>query len=123
MGGKPMPKILVVDDEGAILDLILAVLEDDGYATIGARGGAQALALLATERPDLVLMDIMMPGMDGREVFRRMRDGPDAVATPVVMMSAAYARERVPVGVAAFLTKPFDIDHLLATVARTLRSP
>jgi CheY-like chemotaxis protein len=113
-------KILVVDDEPAIRDLIVAVLEDEGYEVLGANSGPKALELLPVERPDLVLLDIMMPEMDGREAFRRMREQRAAESVPVVMMSAAFAADRVPAEVAAFLPKPFDLDHLLATVERVL---
>ena len=113
-------KILVVDDEPAIRELIVAVLEDEGYEAIGAGSGSRALELLPDERPDLVLMDIMMPEMDGREALRRMRERPDLASIPVVMMSAAFAPDRVGQRVAAFLPKPFDLDHLLETVARIL---
>ena len=114
--------VLVVDDEPAIRDLILAVLEDEGYRAIGAGSGRRALELLAAEQPDLVLMDIMMPEMDGREALRRMRDGPDTADVPVVMMSAAHNPERIGHPISAFLSKPFDLDVLIETVARVLQN-
>jgi two-component system response regulator MprA len=113
-------KVLVVDDEPAIRDLILAVLEDEGYLAVGASSAIHALEVIAKEQPDLVLMDIMMPEMDGREAFRRMRERPDLAAIPVVMMSAAYAADRVPDNVAGFLSKPFELDHLLDTISALL---
>lgn len=113
-------KILVVDDEPAIRELIVAVLEDEGYNAIGAGSGLRALELMPDERPDLVLMDIMMPEMDGREALRRMRDRPDLAAIPVVMMSAAFAPNRIGQRVSGFLPKPFDLNHLLTTVAQIL---
>jgi CheY-like chemotaxis protein len=115
------PKILVVDDEPAIRDLLVAVLEDEGYRTVAASSAPRALELLSAEQPNLVLMDIMMPEMDGREAFRRMEEQPELARIPVVMMSAAYAADRVPGRVAAFLPKPFDLEQLLATIARVLR--
>ena len=113
-------KIMVVDDEPAIRDLIVAVLEDEGYEVVVAISGRRAIELLPQERPDLVLMDIMMPEMDGREAFRRIRELPDLAHTPVVMMSAATAPDRLAPRVSAFLAKPFDLDHLLETIARVL---
>jgi CheY-like chemotaxis protein len=115
-------KILVVDDEPAIRELIVAVLEDEGYDAISAGSGSRALELMPAERPDLVLMDIMMPEMDGREALRRMRDRPDLATIPVVMMSAAFTPNRIGQHVSGFLPKPFDLDHLLATVAQILDS-
>ena len=113
-------KIMVVDDEPAIRDLIVAVLEDEGYEVVAATNGRRALDLLPSERPDLVIMDIMMPEMDGREAFRRLRELPDHADIPVVMMSAATSPDRLTPRVAAFLPKPFDLDHLLDTIARVL---
>jgi CheY-like chemotaxis protein len=113
-------KILVVDDEPAIRELIVAVLEDEGYVAIGAHSGSKALELVVNEQPDLVLLDIMMPEMDGREAYRRIRLLPDAGRVPVVMMSAAYSADRTPQGVAGFLPKPFDLEHLLALIASAL---
>ncbi len=115
-----LPKIMVVDDEPAIRELIVAVLEDEGYEAIGAGSGTRALELMPHERPDLVLMDIMMPEMDGREALRRMRQQPDLACIPVVMMSAAFAPDRVGHRISAFLSKPFDLDHLLATIEQVL---
>jgi CheY-like chemotaxis protein len=80
------------------------------------------LELLPVEQPDLVLLDIMMPEMDGREAYRRMRELPDVSGTPVVMMSAAYAKDRAPHGIAGFLPKPFDLEHLLAMIAQALET-
>jgi len=112
--------VLVVDDEPAIRDLIVAVLEDEGYRAIGAGSGSRALELLPIERPDLVLMDIMMPEMDGRELLRRMRQRPDLDRIPVVMMSAAYSPDRIDHAIAGFLPKPFDLDRLLDTIAEAI---
>ncbi|MDP9354085.1 MAG: response regulator, partial [Chloroflexota bacterium] len=102
-------KILVVDDEPTIRDVVVALLEDEGYAVVAAHTGLRALELLPLERPDLVIMDVMMPGLDGREVFRRMRESRNGHAPPVVMMSAAVDRDLIDPSVAAFLPKPFDL--------------
>lgn len=115
--------VLVVDDEPAIRDLIVAVLEDEGYRALGAGSGRLALELLPVERPDLVLMDVMMPEMDGREALRRMRAAPGLDQIPVVLMSAAFAPDRVGLCIAAFLPKPFDLDELLDTIADALQHP
>ena len=113
-------KILVVDDEPAIRDLIVAVLEDEGYAVVAATNGRRALDLLPAERPDLVIMDIMMPEMDGREAYRRLRELPELAHVPVVMMSAASSPDQLSPRVAAFLAKPFDLDDLLETIVDVL---
>ena len=84
-----MTKILVVDDEPAILDMILAILREEGYTALAAESGPRALDLLPREQPDVLLLDLMMPGMDGREVCRRMRALPDLDNTRIVLISAA----------------------------------
>ena len=113
-------KIMVVDDEPAIRDLIVAVLEDEGYAVVAATSGRRALELIESERPDLVIMDIMMPEMDGREAYRRLRELPELAHVPVVMMSAASSPDQLSPRVAAFLAKPFDLDDLLETIVDVL---
>ena len=115
--------ILVVDDESAIRDLIVAVLEDEGYRAIGAGSGRRALELIAVEAPDLVLMDIMMPEMDGQEALRRLRQLERSAPLPVILMSAAFTADRLDQQIAAFLPKPFDLDLLLEIVARALLWP
>lgn len=119
---SPTGTVLVVDDEPSIRDLIVAVLQDEGYRAIGAGSGSRALELLPIERPDLIVMDIMMPEMDGREALRRIRTTPNLRHIPVVMMSAAYVPEQIGEEIAAFLPKPFDLDHLLDTIANVLGS-
>ncbi len=118
---RPAKKILVVDDEPTIRDVVAALLEDEGYAVVVAYTGLRALELLPLERPDLVIMDVMMPGLDGREVFRRMRESRNGHAPPVVMMSAAVERDLLDPNVAAFLPKPFDLTDLLDTIERVLK--
>lgn len=113
-------KILVVDDEVEIRDLILAILEDEGYEVAAATSGEGALRLLPSVRPDLILMDIMMPQMDGREALRRIRAEPEFARLPVVLMSAAFSRDQAGTTAEAFLPKPFDIDRLLETIATLL---
>ena len=113
-------KVLVVDDEPAIRDLIVAVLEDEGYEARGVGSGSRALDLMKTDRPSLVLMDIMMPDMDGREALRRIRLHPEFQEIPVVMMSAAYAADHLDEDGTPFLPKPFDLEHLLRTVAEVV---
>lgn len=115
------PKILVVDDEPTIRDVVVALLEDEGYAVIAAHTGSRALELLELEQPDLVIMDVMMPGMDGREVFRRMREESGGEVPPVVMMSAAVGRDLLHPAVAAYISKPFDLSDLLETIDRVLQ--
>lgn len=114
--------ILVVDDEPAIVRLTRAKLQADGYAVITAERGAEALKLLDDERPDLVILDLMMPEMDGFETLRNMRK---SSSIPVIMLTArgsdADKLRGFESGVDDYITKPFNPDELSARVAAVLR--
>lgn len=111
--------VLVVDDDPGIVSLLEVVLEDDGYSVLAAVGGA-ALQVAHDQHPDLVLLDIMMPGMDGVEVSQRLRADPQTADIPIVVMSAhdrlRATSSRMPVNDS--LPKPFEMSDLCATVAR-----
>ncbi len=113
-------KILVVDDEPAIRDVLVALLEDAGYAVISASGGKQGLELALAERPDLVLLDIMLPDMDGREVCRQIRAADGTAETQVILLSAAIRPSLAECDLSGFVAKPFEVDQLLDTVAEIL---
>ncbi|MEA2524372.1 MAG: two-component system, OmpR family, response regulator MprA [Thermomicrobiales bacterium] len=110
--------ILVVDDERPICDLLAELLEDEGYRVVRAYDGVAALAAAERQRPDLVLSDVMMPGLDGVSLVRCLRNR--GVRAPAVLMSAVYADVDLPH--VRFVPKPFDVDDILAVVARLLRS-
>jgi CheY-like chemotaxis protein len=114
--------VLVVDDEPGLRAVVREVLEDEGYNVLEASHGAAMLELLAQKRADLVLLDVMMPGGDGRQAYRELRARGDLPEVPVIMMSAAVRPDGLDSSIAAFLRKPFDLDHLLALVA-TLIGP
>ncbi|HET7094812.1 MAG TPA: response regulator [Thermomicrobiales bacterium] len=111
--------ILVADDEADVRSLILALLEDEGYRVVVAANGRAAIDVVERRRPDLILMDVMMPMMDGREAARRLRERPESASIPIVLMSAVTSDALQP-GVQAFVAKPFDLDELLATIDRLL---
>jgi DNA-binding response OmpR family regulator len=115
-------RILVVDDEPAIVRLVRATLQVDGYAVVAANRGEQALPLLEDERPDLVILDLMMPGMDGFETLRRIRS---QSKVPVIMLTArasdADTLKGLQGGADDYVTKPFNPDELAARVAAVLR--
>jgi DNA-binding response OmpR family regulator len=114
------PRILIVDDEPAVADLIEAVLREDGYVVAVARDGAQGLLLARDWRPDLILMDVMLPAVDGGTAIRRLKAEPATAGIPIVAMSAGRnLRERFGEldDADGALAKPFDIDALLAQVA------
>ena len=114
-----MRTVLVVDDEPNLLAVVADVLRDEGYAVATATDGRAALAALAREPVDLVLMDVMMPGLDGRAACLAMRAQPNGAAIPIVLVSATADPADLG-GASAFLPKPYDLERLLALVARLL---
>jgi|SRR5690625_271056 len=116
-----MTQILVVDDEVDIAEALRAVLEAEGYQVEIAVDGEQCLRLLREKQPDLLLLDVMMPVVDGFGVLEQMHK--DQLQVPVVMMSAIRPDKRLAdYGVEDFLKKPFQLETLLETVAKALKS-
>lgn len=122
MGSKY--KILIVDDEPYNLDYLEQELEDLGHDLFTCENGIKALALIDAEKPDLVLLDIMMPGMDGFEVLSRMKAKTESRDIPVIIISAANSLESVVQGIKLgaddYLPKPFEPTLLKARITSTL---
>jgi adenylate cyclase len=116
--------VLAVDDQPQNLRLLDAVLSPRGYRVITATSGEEAVKFLSQEIPDLVLLDIVMPGMDGYEVCRRIRDDPTTAFLPVVMITASGEQEKlssIEAGADDFVNKPFNRGELVARVASLAR--
>jgi len=117
-----MKTILVVDDEEAIMEMVCIFLEGEGYKTVQATNGQQGFDSLATTHPDLVICDVMMPVLDGREMCRRMQAHSDYRSIPVILMSAAIKSfSQSELSHAILLDKPFDLDKLLHTVQKVIQ--
>jgi len=117
-------KILVVDDEEDILHFLEMVLSEKGYEVVTAAGGHQALTRAQIEHPDLVLLDVMMPQMDGWEVLKLLRADEGTAHIPVAMLSArTEAKDRVhglQEGAIDYICKPFSLQELLGKIDTAL---
>lgn len=120
-----MSRILVIEDELDIADLIALHLQRDGFTTILAHDGITGLALAKKEGPALVLLDLMLPGMDGVRVFKELRRDPRTLHTPVIMLTArAQTEDRVAgleLGADDYITKPFSPRELLLRIKSVLK--
>jgi DNA-binding response OmpR family regulator len=118
-------KILVVDDEEKIVKLMEAMLLPRGYEVVKAYNGEEALQQVQKESPDLILLDVMMPVMNGFDVCKRLKDDPETRLIPIVIMTALDALEDRVKGIEAgaddYLTKPVNRDELLARIQTSLR--
>lgn len=115
--------ILVVDDDALNRKVVQTQLKVDGYEVLAVNSGQAALDAIALRRPDLVLLDLMMPGMDGFEVVRRLRAQPDAERLPIVAVTAidsSGARARLAAAGVAIIPKPIDRWRLKACIAHML---
>lgn len=116
-------KILIVDDEERVVHSIVGVLEDEGFQVVTAKSGEEALEVFQKERPEVTLLDIWMPGMDGIEVLKHLKSLSDK---PVIMISGhatiSTAMAAVKLGAFDFIEKPLSLDILLMTIQRALES-
>ncbi|HLJ09260.1 MAG TPA: response regulator transcription factor [Acidimicrobiia bacterium] len=123
MSAVPEARVLVVDDEDSITDLVSTALRYVGFEVAVAANGRQALERAATFRPELVVLDVMLPDLDGFEVVRRLRA--DGLRVPIVFLTARDATEDKVAGLTIggddYVTKPFSLEELVARVRAVLR--
>ena len=113
-------KVLIVDDEAEIVELIAMVLDDGKVALLTAYDGEQALEIVRKQHPHLVLSDVMMPRLDGRELCKRIKGDPDTQGTVIILMSAVHRIDPADCGADELIRKPFDIISVTETVNRFL---
>jgi len=116
--------IMVVDDDPEIVTLVRVILEQKKFNVLCAYDGPQALADLEKQKPDLILLDIMMPEMDGFEVLRRLKGAPETSSIPVILLSALNQLKDISkgyeMGADHYITKPFTVAHLMAVIDHLL---
>jgi two-component system alkaline phosphatase synthesis response regulator PhoP len=119
------PKVLVIEDEPDILEVIQYNLEREGYKVVVCRNGEQGLSRIRTDNPDLVILDLMLPGMDGVEVCRQVKADPVTRAIPIVMVTAKSEESDIVLGLGIgaddYITKPFSPRELVARIKVVLR--
>jgi CheY-like chemotaxis protein len=120
-----LPIILVVDDDQQNLELVQAYLEDVACETVAARDGIEALEVVAARKPDLILLDVMMPKMSGFEVCRRLKSDPDMSNIPVIMVTALNEFGDIERGIDSgtddFVSKPINKLELLTRIRTMLK--
>jgi CheY-like chemotaxis protein len=123
-----MPKVLMVDDDPVVHLLYKRHLEREGYELVGARNGIEAVEVASRTKPDLILMDVMMPARDGLATIRELKNNPSLREVPVVVLTSnveyydVLGKEALSGGAALLLTKPLSPARLLAEVRRLLPS-
>ena len=116
---KPTRRVLLVDDERAILKVISIKLRVSGYEVVTAVNGQEALELIESAKPDIVLLDVIMPGIDGFEVLRKLRTSSQL---PVIVFSARTenSQKALALGANDFMPKPFDVDEMVRRIQTIL---
>jgi len=116
-----------VDDEPGLIEILQIKLESEGYRVIGASQGLDALEEMRAENPELVILDVMMPGMNGWQVLERKGADPQIAQIPVILLTVLAedmdVMKGLEKGAIEYITKPFDLAHLVSTVKLLLESP
>jgi DNA-binding response OmpR family regulator len=118
-------RILVVEDESDLREVMSYNLSREGYHVLSARDGGEGLRIAREKRPDLMLLDLMLPDLDGLEICRRVRQDPNIASTPIIMVTAKGEETDVVLGLGVgaddYVSKPFSIKELIARVKAVLR--
>jgi len=125
MTEKPVHSVVYVEDDPEMIDLVELILNQRGYAVKGAHGGRKGLDLARQELPDLILLDLMMPDIDGWEVYQTLKNSPDTARIPVIVITARAQNIDKVLGlhiakVDDYICKPFHPDELLASIDKVL---
>ena len=119
-----MKKVLIVDDEKLIVKATSLVLKLAGYSVLKAYNGPEGLERAAADNPDVIMLDIMMPGMDGWQVLERLKEKSETADIPVIIFTAKEhfrgRRRSLEAGAADYITKPFEPEDLVAALKRAL---
>ncbi len=119
--------VMVVDDNPDIVAVIRTILEVEGYGLQFAYSGQETFNLLGEQKPDLILLDILMPTIDGLEVLTRLKGHPDTASIPVILLTSMVQYKDVLIGykrgASDYITKPFSNTQLVATINRLLGMP
>ena len=122
-----MSKLLIVDDETATVDMLSTYLGLIGHHTVGAFSGEEGLTTVYNENPDLLILDLMMPDLEGFDVCRRLRESGDYTTLPILIISARVDQQSIDramrLGADSYLTKPIDLSRLSAEIKRLLENP
>ena len=126
VSNHPNHTILIVEDEPDILSLLQEHFAGEGYKTLTATTGTEAIIRAKTRQPDIILLDVMMPGMSGFDVCNILRDFPETRTTPIIFLTAVAEMPRkimgLRLGANDYITKPFDLRELTARVEVALRN-
>jgi two-component system, OmpR family, alkaline phosphatase synthesis response regulator PhoP len=125
MASAPAKKILIVEDERDILQLVKLYLEKEGFRTVTAATGAEGLKSANSDKPDLIILDLMLPEIDGLEVCKRLRSSPETAMLPIIMLTAKAEESDTVIGLELgaddYVTKPFSPKALVARVKALFR--
>jgi DNA-binding response OmpR family regulator len=121
----PLKKIAIIDDEEAMVQLLSVELESEGYHVLTAGNGVSGLKLIQDKQPDLVLLDIMMPGLNGYEVIKSVKEDPSVCDIPIIMLTARSHDEDIQrgldLGADDYVTKPFHAGLLVKRISTLLK--